>query len=219
MHWRCRHCPSLCNHITLLNSCITQRMHIAKHEVHTVHVLHNHRSQHCSYKRKPQVCTGRLYRSKYYIVQTMNNSSADKSDSSKEFFARWYSTHKSAHILILFQKQFFQYYYSLDYHKQILDFHCRVCGGKLKKQYNKYLCSEHEDDLKSAFGVAFRQSPNERVPPYFCKLCFVVMHNIVEARRKNHTYHHSVAIWTWEEHKDVGCKGKMSKIITFNYSI
>jgi hypothetical protein len=57
---------------------------------------------------------------------------------------------------------------------------CRVCGGKVrpvKKRRAVYACTEHEMDLKNAFGIDVKHDKPTLHQPQFCHICKVKTYN------------------------------------------
>ena len=88
-------------------------------------------------------------------------------------------------------------------HSAALERLCRVCGKSLvtKAVKVRYLCSEYEDTLQTAFGIDTTRDSPDIHPQYFCHACKNVVH-----RTRTEGYQHRTELFQeWDEHKDGSC--------------
>lgn len=99
----------------------------------------------------------------------------------------------------------------MEFHKQLLEKHCRVCGKrvlKAKVKANKvpvYQCTDHRDALLSCFGIDLSDDAPSTHPIQFCNPCYMVTKRAMKARADCVPYIHSTTTMSWTPHNDSGC--------------
>ena len=89
----------------------------------------------------------------------------------------------------------------MEFHQQLLEKHCRVCGKRLLKAKVKtskvpvYQCSDHTDTLLSCFGIDLSDDASSTHPG--SQICYVVTKRAARANTDGVPYTHSTTIMSW----------------------
>ena len=85
---------------------------------------------------------------------------------------------------------------------------CRVCGGRLQKAKGRapvHKCTTYSEDLKAAFSLSIDGDDPDIHPQVFCNRCFAAMKRHSAAASKGLPYHHSIVVFSWENHTEGEC--------------
>lgn len=116
----------------------------------------------------------------------------------------------------------YRYKLYMEFHKQQLLKHCRVCGRRLCKAKGRapvFDCSKHSSDLLTSFGVDVSGDDQHVFPPKFCNPCHTTLKKDQTAREKGIPRVHTVIPFIWTEHTSNNCsvrhplKTKTKKLI------
>ena len=62
----------------------------------------------------------------------------------------------------------------MEFHREQLAKHCRVCGKRLSKAKGRetYSCSDYPAQLMACFGINVHRDTDTLHPPQFCNPCY-----------------------------------------------
>ena len=92
-----------------------------------------------------------------------------------------------------------------DYHKEVLDKHCRVCAKPLSRFKVSYRCADWSAALEKAFGLAVNTDNPDVHPSSFCHGCYNVLTRSRKAEEENRVYTPTVKLFSWRAHTEDGC--------------
>lgn len=93
----------------------------------------------------------------------------------------------------------------MEYHKDQLTKHCRICGKRLMKAKSRsvvYLCSDFQKDLLTYFNIDVCQDVADTHPTNFCSRCFGTR---TQAAKALVPYHHAITPMNWTPHSEGDC--------------
>ena len=92
----------------------------------------------------------------------------------------------------------------MEYHRQQLNKHCRVCGRyfrDLEKERGVRECIEHKGTLKTYLGLDIDSDDTNTHPRLICNKCFSTVRNMKEGK----VTYTNLSPFKWSSHKDDSC--------------
>ena len=91
----------------------------------------------------------------------------------------------------------------MEYHKQQLNKHCRVCGRyfDLEKERGVHECIEHKGTLKTYLGMGIGNDDTNTHPRLICNKCFSTVRNMEQGK----VTYTNLSPFESSSHKDDSC--------------